>query len=69
MGGGKGGCDFNPKGKSDQEVFKFCVAFMTELNRWVGRGPSIEPFSSYLFFLSPQLLLQAYWSQYRRACR
>lgn len=36
MGGGKGGSDFDPKGKSDQEVMKFCQSFMTELYRHVG---------------------------------
>ena len=36
MGGGKGGADFNPKGKSDGEVMRFCQSFMTELYRHVG---------------------------------
>lgn len=36
MGGGKGGSDFNPKGKSDTEVMRFCQSFMTELNRHIG---------------------------------
>lgn len=36
MGGGKGGADFNPKGKSDREVMRFCQAFMTELHRHIG---------------------------------
>ncbi len=36
MGGGKGGSDFDPKGKSDQEVMKFCQSFMTELQRHIG---------------------------------
>jgi glutamate dehydrogenase (NADP+) len=36
MGGGKGGSDFNPKGKSDQEVMKFCQSFVTELHRHIG---------------------------------
>jgi len=36
MGGGKGGADFNPKGKSDHEVMRFCQSFMTELYRHVG---------------------------------
>lgn len=36
MGGGKGGADFNPKGKSDNEVMKFCQSFMTELQRHIG---------------------------------
>ena len=36
MGGGKGGSNFNPKGKSDHEVMRFCQSFMTELYRHVG---------------------------------
>lgn len=36
MGGGKGGSDFDPKGKSDAEVMRFCQAFMTELARHIG---------------------------------
>ncbi len=36
MGGGKGGSDFNPKGKSDNEVMRFCQSFMTELSRHIG---------------------------------
>lgn len=36
MGGGKGGSDFNPKGKSDREVMRFCQAFMTSLFRYIG---------------------------------
>ncbi len=36
MGGGKGGADFDPKGKSDHEVMRFCQSFMTELFRHVG---------------------------------
>ena len=36
MGGGKGGADFNPKGKSDHEVMRFCQSFMTELYRHIG---------------------------------
>jgi glutamate dehydrogenase (NADP+) len=37
MGGGKGGADFDPKGKSDAEVMRFCQSFMTELNRHIGQ--------------------------------
>jgi len=37
MGGGKGGSDFDPKGKSDLEVMKFCQSFMTELCRHIGQ--------------------------------
>lgn len=36
MGGGKGGADFDPKGKSDNEIMKFCQSFMTELFRHIG---------------------------------
>jgi glutamate dehydrogenase (NADP+) len=36
MGGAKGGSDFNPKGKSDNEVMRFCQAFMTQLSRHIG---------------------------------
>ena len=36
MGGGKGGSDFSPKGKSDQEIRRFCRAFMTELQKYIG---------------------------------
>ena len=35
MGGAKGGSDFNPRGKSDSEVMRFCQSFMTELYRWI----------------------------------
>ena len=37
MGGAKGGSDFDPKGKSDAEVMRFCQSFMTELNRHIGQ--------------------------------
>ncbi len=36
IGGGKGGSDFDPKGKSDFEIMKFCSAFMTELHKYIG---------------------------------
>ena len=36
IGGGKGGSDFNPKGKSDGEIMRFCQSFMTELYRYIG---------------------------------
>ncbi len=36
MGGGKGGCDFDPKGKTDNEVMRFCQSFMSELFRHIG---------------------------------
>ena len=41
MGGGKGGSDFNPKGKSDNEVMKFCQSFMTELQRHIGQDTDV----------------------------
>ncbi|MFQ6102910.1 MAG: NADP-specific glutamate dehydrogenase [Candidatus Glassbacteria bacterium] len=41
MGGGKGGSDFDPKGKSDNEVMKFCQSFMTELVRHVGPNTDV----------------------------
>ena len=41
MGGGKGGSDFDPKGKSDAEVMRFCQAFMTELCRHIGPNTDV----------------------------
>ena len=41
MGGGKGGSDFDPKGKSDNEVMKFCQSFMTELFRHIGADTDV----------------------------
>ena len=41
MGGGKGGADFNPKGKSDNEVMRFCQSFMSELFRHIGPNTDI----------------------------
>jgi len=41
MGGGKGGSDFNPQGKSDREVMLFCQAFMTELSRHIGPNTDV----------------------------
>jgi glutamate dehydrogenase (NADP+) len=41
MGGGKGGSDFNPKGKSENEVMKFCQSFMTELCRHIGPNTDV----------------------------
>ena len=41
MGGGKGGSDFDPKGKSDAEVMRFCQAFMTELYRHIGADTDV----------------------------
>src|SRR5438034_3571542 len=41
MGGGKGGSDFDPKGKSDNEVMRFCQSFMTELYRHIGPNTDV----------------------------
>ena len=41
MGGGKGGSDFDPKGKSENEIMRFCQAFMTELSRHIGPNTDI----------------------------
>ena len=41
MGGGKGGSDFNPRGKSDAEVMRFCQSFMTELQRHIGPNTDV----------------------------
>ena len=41
MGGGKGGSDFNPKGKSDGEVMRFCQSFMTELYKYIGPNTDV----------------------------
>ena len=41
MGGGKGGSDFNPKGKSDNEVMRFCQSFVTELSRHIGADTDV----------------------------
>ncbi len=41
MGGAKGGSDFDPKGKSDQEIMRFCQSFMTELYRYIGADEDV----------------------------
>jgi glutamate dehydrogenase (NADP+) len=41
LGGGKGGSDFNPKGKSDNEIRRFCVAFMMELSKYIGPNTDV----------------------------
>jgi len=41
MGGGKGGSDFNPKGKTDAEVLRFCQSFMTELSKYIGADTDV----------------------------
>ena len=41
IGGGKGGADFDPKGKSDNEIRKFCVAFMRELSKHIGADTDV----------------------------
>lgn len=41
IGGGKGGCDFDPKGKSDREIMNFCQSFMTELAKYIGADTDV----------------------------
>src|SRR5699024_422759 len=41
IGGGKGGADFDPKGKSDNEIMRFCQSYMTELSRHIGRDTDV----------------------------
>ena len=41
IGGGKGGADFDPKGKSDNEIRKFCFAFMRELSKHIGADTDV----------------------------
>ena len=41
MGGGKGGSDFDPKGKSDNEIMRFCQSFMTELAKHIGQDTDV----------------------------
>lgn len=41
LGGGKGGSDFNPKGRSDREIISFCQSFMTELSRHIGANTDV----------------------------
>ena len=41
IGGGKGGCDFDPKGKSDMEIMRFCQSFMTELSKHIGADTDV----------------------------
>lgn len=41
MGGGKGGSDFNPRGKSDSEILRFCRSFMTELQKYIGPNTDV----------------------------
>ena len=41
MGGAKGGANFNPRGKSDNEVMRFCQSFMTELSKYIGDNTDV----------------------------
>lgn len=41
MGGGKGGCDFDPKGRTDSEIRRFCQAFMRQLSRYIGADTDV----------------------------
>ena len=58
MGGGKGGSDFDPKGKSDAEVMRFCQSFMTELCKYIGPNthtPKSGNVIRYIFIPSKQI--------------
>ena len=46
MGGGKGGSDFDPKGRSDAEIMRFCQSFMTELSKHIGQFTDVPPETS-----------------------
>lgn len=52
MGGGKGGSDFDPKGKSDSEIRRFCNAFMVELYRHIGKDTDVPGTSCLIFGIS-----------------
>ncbi|KAJ6640742.1 NADP-specific glutamate dehydrogenase [Pseudolycoriella hygida] len=52
MGGGKGGSDFDPKGKSDNEILQFCTSFMTSLYRYIGANMDV-PAESHFVFINP----------------
>lgn len=51
MGGGKGGSDFDPKGKSDSEIRRFCYSFMSELFRHIGQDTDVPGMCFYSFAL------------------
>lgn len=59
MGGGKGGSDFNPKGRSISEITRFCQSFMTELHKYIGK---------FLFFSCPTHSGFAHLSRVHTAC-
>jgi glutamate dehydrogenase/leucine dehydrogenase len=46
IGGGKGGFDSNPRGRSDGEIMRFCQSFMTELYRHIGEYTDVPPVTS-----------------------
>ena len=46
IGGGKGGADFDPRGRSDGEIMRFCQSFMTELHRHMGGTRTCPPATS-----------------------
>lgn len=71
MGGGKGGADFDPKGKSDNEIRKFCVSFMRELNKHIGKScASCTRRASCGAWLSPPNdLVPRIWQLARATCR
>ncbi len=72
MGGGKGGSDFDPKGKSDNEVMRFCQSFMTELQRHIGPDTDVPAGDigvggreiGYLFRTIQAAAQRIYWRAY-----
>ena len=64
MGGGKGGADFDPHGKSDAEVMRFCQSFMTELYRHIGPDTDVPP-----VILALEAVRSAICSASTSACR
>lgn len=62
MGGGKGGSDFDPKGKSDNEIRRFCVSFMSELSKHIGKDidvPGMGNVQNAVLVISDRLLKRA----------
>jgi len=63
MGGGKGGSDFDPKGKSDNEIRRFCTSFMTELYRHIGANVDV-PGTLHFQIRRDGLLIHSYSRRY-----
>ena len=57
MGGGKGGSDFDPRGKSDNEVMRFCQSFMTELYRHIGPDVGCSSWRSWCWWKRNRLFI------------